>query len=82
MGYVSNKQKAIAIARDAKSKAVSPTIENVINGKYPISRPLFLYTNCEPQGLLKKFVDFILSKEGQEIVIKTDFVPVVNVNAN
>lgn len=77
MGYISNKQKAISIAKDPNSEFVSPTIENVISGKYPISRPLLLYTNGQPVGLVKKFVDFALSKEGQEIVKKTDFVPVV-----
>ncbi|MDP2044000.1 MAG: PstS family phosphate ABC transporter substrate-binding protein [Candidatus Omnitrophota bacterium] len=76
MGYICNKQKAIAVAKDDKSEYVNPNIENVISGKYPISRPLFLYTNGEPQGLIKKFVDYVLSKEGQDIVVKTDFVPI------
>ena len=75
MGYISNKQKPVMVAKDAKSEYESPSIENVVNGKYPISRPLFLYTNGQPQGLAKKFVDFCLSKEGQDIVLKTDFVP-------
>lgn len=78
MGYISKKQKPLAIAKDEKSEYEMPTIDNVINGKYPISRPLFLYTNGTPEGLVKKFVDFTLSKEGQDIVIKTDFVPVIN----
>ena len=76
MGYISLKQKPIAVAKDEKSEYVEPVIENVLNNKYPISRPLFLYTNGEPKGLVKKFVDFCLSKEGQEIVLKTDFVPI------
>jgi len=76
MGYISSKQKTIAVARDDKSEYVEPSIENVLSGKYPVSRPLFLYTNNQPQGLIKKFVDYALSREGQEIVIKTDFVPV------
>jgi phosphate transport system substrate-binding protein len=76
MGYISKKQKPVAIAKDEKSEYESPTIENVINGKYPISRPLFIYTNGTPVGLVKKFVDFTLSKEGQDIVLVTDFVPV------
>jgi len=76
MGYISLKQKALHIAKDEKSPYEVPNIENVVNGKYPISRPLFLYINGEPQGLVKKFVDFTLSKEGQEIVLETDFVPV------
>lgn len=78
MGYISAKQKAVHVAKDAKSEYIAPTIDNVIKGKYPISRPLFLYTNGEPQGLVKQFIDFCLSKAGQEIVLKTDFVPVKN----
>jgi len=76
MGYISSKQKPIAVAKDENSEYVAPVIENVVNGKYPISRPLFIYTNGSPQGLVKKFIDFALSKEGQDIVLATDFVPV------
>jgi phosphate transport system substrate-binding protein len=76
MGYISSKQKPVQVASDEKSPYIDPTIENVVSGKYPISRPLYLYTNGEPQGLVKKCVDYTLSKEGQEIVVQTDFVPV------
>ncbi|MCX5754259.1 MAG: phosphate ABC transporter substrate-binding protein [Candidatus Krumholzibacteria bacterium] len=76
MGYISDKHKPVSIAKDAESPYVAPTIENIINGSYPISRPLLLYTNGQPQGLIKKFIDFALSAEGQEIVRATDFVPV------
>ena len=76
MGYISAKQKPVSIAKDEKSEYVVPLIDNVINGKYPISRPLLLYTNGQPQELVKRFVDYSLSKEGQEIVLKTDFVPI------
>lgn len=76
MGYISKKQMPVAVAKDAGSEYVEPIIVNVINGKYPISRPLYLYTNGAPEGPVKKFVDFALSDEGQEIVLATDFVPV------
>ncbi len=76
MGYISKKQKPVHIAGGQDTEFVAPSIESVINGKYPISRPLFLYTNGSPQGVTKKFVDFTLSKEGQDIVLATDFVPV------
>jgi phosphate transport system substrate-binding protein len=76
MGYISPKQKHVDVAMNDQSGYINPDIENVVSGKYPISRPLFLYTNGEPQGLIKKFVDYVLSKEGQEIVVKTDFVPI------
>lgn len=75
MGYISAKQKPVAVARDAQSEYVEPVVDNVMSGKYPISRPLFLYTNGMPDGNLKKFVDYILSKEGQAIVLENDFVP-------
>lgn len=76
MGYCSAKQKPVAIAKDAESPFAEPVIQNVVSGLYPISRPLILYTNGVPAGLVKKFVEFALSEEGQKIVLATDFVPV------
>ena len=76
MGYVSPAQKAIAIAKSKDSNYVEPTPDNVINGTYEISRPLIIYTNGQPQGLVKNFIDFMLSDEGQKIVLETDFVPI------
>lgn len=76
MGYISPAQKVIAVAKDPGSPYVKPTVENVKAGTYPISRPLYIYTNGEPQGLIKSFMDFIFSKEGQKIVKKLDFVPI------
>ncbi|MCM8795817.1 MAG: phosphate ABC transporter substrate-binding protein [Candidatus Omnitrophica bacterium] len=75
MGYLNWRQKALLIAKDENEEYVAPTIENVVNGEYPLSRPLFFYTNNQPRGLIKRFIDFVLSAEGQEIVLKTDFVP-------
>lgn len=76
MGYISDKQKPIWVAEDKNCEYIASTIENVRNNKYPISRPLFLYTNGSPESLVEKFIDFVLSSEGQEIVLNTDFVPV------
>src|SRR3989338_5551688 len=76
MGYISQKQKVIFVAKDANSPYIGPVMENVRDNSYPISRPLLLYTKGQPQGIVKAFVDFALSAEGQEIVKKTDFVPV------
>ena len=76
MGYIGPKQKVIAVAKDAKSPFIEPTLANVKSKIYPISRPLFLYTSGEPKGVIKDFVDFVFSPEGQEIVKKIDFVPI------
>jgi phosphate transport system substrate-binding protein len=64
----------------AKVKAISvdgvpPSPENIQSGAYLISRPLNLATMGPPAGVVKTFVDFMLSPEGQAIVAK-DFVPV------
>jgi phosphate transport system substrate-binding protein len=76
MGYIGKKNKALSVAKDASGEAVYPTVDNVVSNKYPISRPLFVYTNGEPQGKVKAFVDFILSDDGQAIVPQIDFVPI------
>jgi phosphate transport system substrate-binding protein len=76
MGYISPRQKVIAVAKDTNSLFIEPTLQAVRSNAYPISRPLYLYTNGTPQGVIKEFIDFVYSKEGQEIVKKTDFVPI------
>jgi phosphate transport system substrate-binding protein len=76
MGYITAKEKALKIAKDKNSPAVAPTMENILSNDYPISRPLLMYTKGEPQGLIKNFIDFVLSPAGQEIVKELDFVPV------
>ncbi len=49
---------------------VEPTNENIATKKYPLSRPLFLLTNGEPQGVVKPLIDFVLSDRGQDLVKK------------
>ncbi len=76
MGYIGKDHQALLVAKDAQSEYVYPSVEAVISGKYPISRPLFIYTNGEPQGAVKQFLDYILSPAGQALVSKMDFVPI------
>jgi phosphate transport system substrate-binding protein len=76
MGYISAKEKALAIAKDAAAPFIQPTIDNVLSQAYPISRPLLMVSRGQPRGLVADFLNFVLSPEGQKIVIKIDFVPV------
>jgi len=76
MGYISPQQKVIAVAKEEQGRYVKPSLESVRKGQYPISRPLFWYTKGEPKGIVKELLGFVLSKEGQEIVVQMDFVPV------
>lgn len=76
MGYLNDTQKAVAVAPNASSEYVQPAVENVKSGRYPISRPLYVYTHGEPLGDVKGFLDYVLSPEGQAIVTQMDFVPI------
>lgn len=76
LGYISPRQKVLAVARDDGSPAVIPTIDSVRSDAYPISRPLYFFTRGEPSGAVKRLLDFALSPDGQAIVRATDFVPI------
>lgn len=75
LGYVDDKVKALKVARKAAEPAVAPEPARVLDHTYPISRPLFVYTDGDPAGLVKQYIDFCLSSEGQRIVSELDFVP-------
>jgi phosphate transport system substrate-binding protein len=68
LGFISTSVKALAI------DGVMPLRETVISGVYPVTRPLFMYTNGKPKGLVKEYIDFILSDEGQKLVEEEGFV--------
>jgi phosphate transport system substrate-binding protein len=76
MGYITAKEKALKVAKNNNSPAIPPSMENVLSGAYPISRPLLMYTKGEAKGLAKTFIEFVLSPAGQQVVKKLDFVPV------
>lgn len=57
-------------------KIIRPSIENIMNGTYPISRNLSLVTNGMPVGKVNDYINFIFSSEGQKIVEEFGFVPI------
>jgi len=76
LGYVPKDLKMIAIAKEEGGPYVLPSIVTVNDKSYPIARDLYMYTNGEPTGLIKEYLDWILSPEAQEIVAELGFVPV------
>lgn len=76
LGYVTDKVKAIPLKKDDAAPAVAGTIENVLNGTYPLARPLFNYTAGTPTGVVKQWLDWVRGPEGQEVVKRLDFVPI------
>ncbi|MDO8541818.1 MAG: phosphate ABC transporter substrate-binding protein [Opitutaceae bacterium] len=76
MGYnMPGKVKMLKVAPKAGQPAVEPTVANTLNKNYPIARSLQIYTLGEPQGELKKYVDWILGDAGQHVVEKSGYVP-------
>jgi phosphate transport system substrate-binding protein len=73
LGYLDNDVKALGL--NVNGEVIAPTVSNVLDGKYPVSRPLLMLTKGEPQGLAQNYIDFILSKDGQAIVINEGYVP-------
>jgi phosphate transport system substrate-binding protein len=70
LGYVDSSVKAIKVG------GIECTVANVQNGTYPISRSLYLVTKGEPTGIVRDFIDFCLSDEGQAIVEEEGYIRV------
>ena len=75
LGYVTPDQKTIKVARRAGEPYILPSIETVTEGSYPIARSLYMYTSGQPTGIIREYLDWITSAEGQEIVEELGFVP-------
>lgn len=74
LGYIDAEVRAVPIM--VNGVPVQATVETVIAGTYPISRPLLMITQGSPSGMAKSYIDFILSPAGQKIVTGEGFVPV------
>jgi phosphate transport system substrate-binding protein len=81
MGYKTAGVKALSLAH-AGEAAYSATPENVYAGTYPLSRYLYVYVNKRPgqplDPLVQEFIKFVLSYEGQEVVLKDGYIPIVD----
>jgi phosphate transport system substrate-binding protein len=65
----------VGVKKDASSAAVLPVAATVKDGSYPLSRPLFFYLRKSPSGDTKKFVDWVLSAEGQKLAVEVGYFP-------
>jgi phosphate transport system substrate-binding protein len=70
IGYVDKSVKVLKVNdRIATAKSIR-------DGSWPIARPLFMYTNGKPAGVIAKFIEFMLSKEGQKVVNEVKYVSI------
>jgi len=79
IGYRTSGVKPLALAPQQGAAPVEGSYENCLNGTYPLGRYLNLYVSKDPakpmDPLVREFVRFIFSKEGQEIVVKDGYYP-------
>jgi len=73
IGFVSSDVKTVPIWYNA-DKIISPTLANVKDQSYPVSRELYVITNGQPSGLTGDFINYILSDDGQKIVSDEGYV--------
>ncbi|MBK9796042.1 MAG: phosphate ABC transporter substrate-binding protein [Holophagaceae bacterium] len=81
IGYLTSGVRAVPLSDDKKNGGApfEATYENALSGKYPMARFLYVYINKDPKKpmdpLTREFLKFVLSKEGQEVVVKDGFLP-------
>jgi len=75
LGYVTEHEKMIAVAKDSNSPYVLPSVESGADGSYPISRGLYMYTAGEPSDVIADYLAWVMGPEGQRIVSELGFVP-------
>ncbi len=79
IGYQTSGVKALSLAEEEGQPPVAPSSENVYSGTYPLARFLLVYVNRKPGKpldlLVREFARFVLSRAGQELVVKSGYLP-------
>lgn len=76
LAYVEKNVKAINVSYDKGKTFIAPSIANAKNRTYPITRPLFYYYLASTEKTISPYIKFILSPEGQKIVLNEGYVPI------
>jgi len=75
MGYATTEVKMLKVKKTAADPAYEPNVANALSKTYPIARSLLVYTLGEPQGAVKKYIDWMMSDPGQKVVEASGYVP-------
>ena len=82
LAYATDHVKMACVTVKEGQACVSPSVATASDQSYPIARPLFMYTNGEPEGAIKAYLDWILSDEGQCIILNKGYAPVRDVKCD
>ena len=79
VGYKTSGVRALPLSKDTGDTFYEASSENAISGKYPLARVLYVYVNKHPNKpmspLESEFLAMVLSKVGQEVVVKDGYIP-------
>ncbi len=79
IGYKTSGVKAIPLSKKSGQKFIAASAENAIKGSYPLARFLYVYVNKKPNKPLapleREFIKLVMSKQGQQVVIKDGYIP-------
>ena len=79
LAYATAEVKTPCLVDGDGAACVAPSMETALDGSYPISRPLLMYTPGDPVGEVKKYLDWVLGEEGQCIMLEAGYTPVAPV---
>ena len=80
LAYATDHIKMACIEKEAGQDCVSPSVATAVDRSYPIARPLFMYTNGEPAGDIKEYLDWVMSDTGQCIIVNKGYAPAKTVS--
>jgi len=75
LGYRTDKVKVLKVSKKKGGPYVEPSIPTTWDNSYPIARPMFMYTPGQPPAHVQKYIDWILTDVGQEIIKESGYVP-------
>jgi phosphate transport system substrate-binding protein len=81
LAYATDHIKMACVAKQGNS-CITPSVETASDRSYPIARPLFMYTNGEPAGAIKTYLDWVKSDAGQCILLKKGYAPMRSVSCD
>ena len=80
LAYATPGVKRACVAKDEKEPCILPSVESASDGSYPIARPLFMYAKEAPRNAIKDYIDWVLSQNGQCIILNKGYAPVRPMN--
>ena len=80
LAYATDHVKLACVAKETGGPCTNPSVSSAVDGTYPIARPLFMYTNGQPTGFIGDYMNWIMSNEGQCIILNKGYAPATEVN--